>query len=380
MSVGSGAQRLYFVVVVWLMAGVAGVGLIASRRSAASRVEVEARTGVRRAGARVLVTTATPSPALRTLRLQGEARPFASVTLYGKIAGYLRDVRVDKGDQVRAGQVLASIISPELDQQMLGARADAQNKRRQAKRMQALAGPGVVSAQDVEAATSGADVAEAQAESLRTQDDYRTLRAPFAGTVTARFADPGALIQSATSGQSGALPVVTVADVKRLRIYVYLDQAMASFAKVGDPAMVRVAERSGWSRSAKVARISGELTRRTRTMLTEVDVDNRDGAILAGSFVEVELQIRVPSLVQMPVEALVTRGTQAFATVIDDESHLHFRPVRLADDDGETARVLEGVRAGETVALNIGETLEDGALVQPVRHQGSPQPGASSKK
>ena len=380
MSVGSGAQRLYFVVVVWLMAGVAGVGLIASRRSAASRVEVEARTGVRRAGARVLVTTATPSPALRTLRLQGEARPFASVTLYGKIAGYLRDVRVDKGDQVRAGQVLASIISPELDQQMLGARADAQNKRRQAKRMQALAGPGVVSAQDVEAATSGADVAEAQAESLRTQDDYRTLRAPFAGTVTARFADPGALIQSATSGQSGALPVVTVADVKRLRIYVYLDQAMASFAKVGDPAMVRVAERSGWSRPAKVARISGELTRRTRTMLTEVDVDNRDGAILAGSFVEVELQIRVPSLVQMPVEALVTRGTRAFATVIDDESHLHFRPVRLADDDGETARVLEGVRAGETVALNIGETLEDGALVQPVRHQGSPQPGASSKK
>jgi hypothetical protein len=101
---------------------------------------------------------------------------------------------------------------------------------------------------------------------------------------------------------------------------------------------------------------------------------------LAGSFVEVEIQIRVPSLVQMPVEALVTRGTRAFATVIDDESHLHFRPVRLADDDGETARVLEGVRAGETVALNIGETLEDGALVQPVRHQGSPQPGVSSKK
>lgn len=382
MSVGSGAQRLYFVVVVvvWLMAGVAGVGLIASRRSAASRVEVDARTEVRRAGARVLVTTATPSPTLRTLRLQGEVRPFASVTLYGKIARYLRDVRVDKGDEVRAGQVLATIISPELDQQVLAAQADAQNKRRQAKRMQMLAGPGVVSAQDVEGATSGADVAEATAESLRTQDAYRTLRAPFAGTVTARFADPGALIQSATSGQSGALPVVTVADVKRLRIYVYLDQAMASFVKVGDAAAVRVVERPGWSRLAKVARVSGELTPRTRTMLTEVDVENQDGAILAGSFVDVEIQVRVPSLIQMPVEALVTRGTRVFATVVDSDSHLRFRPVRLADDDGESARVLEGVVAGETVALNIGESLEDGALVQPVRRQASPVPGPGAKK
>jgi len=380
MSVGSGAQRLYFVVILWLMAGVGGVGLIASRRSAASRAEVDARTEVHRAGARVLVTTATPSPALRTLRLQGEAHPFASVTLYGKIAGYLRDVRVDKGDEVRAGQPLATIISPELDQQVLAAQADAQNKRRQAKRMQALAGPGVVSAQDVETAASGADVAEAQAESLRTQDAYRTLRAPFAGTVTARFADPGALIQSATSGQSGALPVVTIADVKRLRIYAYLDQTIASFVKVGDGVMVRVAERPGWSRPAKVARISGELSSHTRTMLTEVDVDNKDGAILAGSFVEVEIQVRLPSLVRMPVEAVVMRGARAFATVVDNERHLHFRPVRLADDDGEIARVLEGVDAGETVALNIGETLEDGALVQPVRHQASPSPSTSPKK
>jgi RND family efflux transporter MFP subunit len=379
-SVGSGTQRLYFVVIVWLIAGVGGVGLISSRRSAASRADVAARTDAHRAGPRVLVTTATTSAPVRTLRLQGEVRPYASVTLYGKIAGYLRDVRVDKGDQVRAGQVLATIISPELDQQVLAARADAQNKRRQAKRMLALAGPGVVATQDVEAATSGADVAEAQAESVRTQDAYRTLRAPFAGTVTARFADPGALIQSAAGAQSGALPVVTVADVKRLRIYVYLDQASASFVKVGDGVVIRVAERPGWSRPAKVARLSGELAPRTRTMLTEIDVDNNDGAILPGSFVEAEIQIRVPSLVEMPAEAVVTRGARTFASVVDGESHLHFRPVRLASDDGETARVLEGVHAGETVALNIGETLDDGVLVQSVRRQGPPSPGTGPKK
>jgi membrane fusion protein, multidrug efflux system len=379
-SVGSGAQRLYFVVMVWLMASVAGVGLLASRRSAASRAEVDARTESRKAGPRVLVTSATESPRLRTLRLQGEVRPFASVTLYGKIAGYLRNVRVDKGDKVRAGQVLATIISPELDQQVLAARADALNKRRQAKRMQRLAGPGLVSTQDAETATSSADVAEAQAEAARTQDAYRTLRAPFAGTVTARFADPGALIQSATGAQSGSLPVVTVADTKRLRIYVYLDQANASFVKVGDAVEIRIAERPGWSRLARVTRLSGELTLRTRTMLAEVDVDNTDGAILVGSFVEVEIKILVPSLVQVPAEALVMRGTHTFVTIVDDDSHLRFRPIRLADDDGENARLLEGVRLGETVALNIGDALNDGVLVQPVSHQGSPPPGAGAKK
>jgi RND family efflux transporter MFP subunit len=374
-----GARKLYLVVTVWLIAGIAGVGILASRRSAASRAEVAARVDAHKGGPRVMIAKASTSPSVRTLHLQGEARPFASVTLYAKIAGYLRDVSVDKGDEVRADQVLATIVSPELDQQVLAAKADAANKRRQAKRMQALAAPGVVSAQDVETSTSGADVAEAQAESLRKQDAYRTLRAPFPGIVTARFADPGALIQSAASGQSGALPIVTVADNKRLRIYVYLDQTTAPFVKVGDQAEVRIPERPGWLRTAQVARLSGELTPHTRTMLTEVDMDNADGALLPGSFVEVEIQIRVPSLVEVPAEALVVRGSKSFAAIVDSDSHLRFRPVRLADDDGQTVRVLGGVRAGETVALNVGETVDDGALVEPVSRQQAGPPSTTSR-
>jgi membrane fusion protein, multidrug efflux system len=257
-------------------------------------------------------------------------------------------------------------FSPELDQQVTAARADARNKRRQARRLQALAGPGVVAAQDVDAALAGADVAEAQESAVRTQDAYRTLRAPFSGIVTARFADPGALIQSAAGAQSGALPVLTLASTARLRIYVYLDQSSAPFVAVGDSASVRVAERPGWSRSARVTRVSGELTPRTRTMLTEIDVDNGDGALLPGSFVEVEIKIRVPSLVQIPAEALLTRDGQPFAAVVDSSHRVHFRPLHLADDDGETARVLDGVSAGEMVALNLGQGVDDGELVQPV--------------
>jgi RND family efflux transporter MFP subunit len=232
--------------------------------------------------------------------------------------------------------------------------------------MQSLARPGVVAVQDADTASAGADVAEAQEAALRTQDAYRTLRAPFAGTVTARFADPGALIQSAAGAQAGALPVVTIANTQRLRIYVYLDQSSAPFVKMGDAAEVRVVERPGWSRPAKVARASGELTPRTRTMLTEIDVDNADGALLPGSFVEVAIKTQVPSLVQIPAEAVITRGMQPFVAVVDSGHRLRFRPLHLADDDGETARVLDGLRAGETVALHVGESVEDGALVQAV--------------
>jgi multidrug efflux pump subunit AcrA (membrane-fusion protein) len=273
---------------------------------------------------RVLVATATTAPPERTLRLQGEVHPFATVTLYGKVAGYLGEMRVDKGDWVRAGQLIATIISPELD--------------------------------------------------------YRTLRAPFAGAVTARFADPGALIQSAAGAQAGALPVVTIANTQRLRIYVYLDQASAPFVKIGDAAEVRVVERPGWSRPAKVARASGELTPRTRTMLTEIDVDNADGALLPGSFVEVAIKIQVPSLVQIPAEAVITRGMQPFVAVVGGGSRLRIRPLHLADDDGETARVLDGLRAGETVALHVGESVEDGALVQAVARSGESAAKATASR
>lgn len=244
--------------------------------------------------------------------------------------------------------------------------------------MQVLSKPGVVSAQDVETASSGADVAEAMAASLRDQNAYRILRAPFSGTITERFADPGALVQSATGGQSGALPVVTVADTARLRVYVYLDQTSAPFVKVGDRATLRVPERPGWSREAKVARLSGELTARTRTMLTEIDMDNTDRMIVPGSFVEAEIAVAVSSRVEVPAEALVSKAGAPFVAVVGGDNRLHFRPVRLAEDDGEHARLLEGLQAGELVALNVGESLDDGALIRPVPKNIAPHGQLSS--
>jgi RND family efflux transporter MFP subunit len=357
---------IYVVGVGALVATIVGVVGLGSHRASQAREEAGARQEEQSRGARVRVAKAAVSPAVRKLTLQGEARAFAQVTLYAKVSGYLKDLKVDKGDHVKAGQVLATIEAPELDKQIASASADAKNKRVNAKRFEALAPSNMVSAQEVEAAQAGALVAEANQAALSTQGGYRVLKAPFAGVITARFADPGALIQSATGAQTGALPIVSVANPDRLRVYVYLDQAAAAYIHVGDAAEVKAPERPGFSRKATVTRASGQLDTKTRTMLTEIDVENKDGAILPGSFVSVSLEYKVPPLVQIPVEGLVIRGDKTLAAVVDEGNKVHYRSVVVADDDGTTVRLVSGLKAGERVALNVGGGVDDGAPVQVV--------------
>jgi membrane fusion protein, multidrug efflux system len=356
----------YVVGVLGLVVCVVGVVGLGVYRASQARAEAGEREEVLSRGPRVRVAKATAAPTMRKLTLQGEARAFASVTLYAKVSGYLRNMKVDKGDRVRANQVLATIDSPEIDKQIQAATADARNKRVNAKRFAALAPSKMVSDQEVEAANANADVAEATQAGYTTQGAYRIIRAPFDGVVTARFADPGALIQAATAGQSGALPLFSVVNGDRLRVYVYPDQTAAAFVHVGDVAEVRVPERAGFARKAQVTRVAGELSPKTRTMLTEIDVDNQDGAILPGSFVTVTLETKVPPYVQVPAESLVLKGEKTFVAVIDDGQHVHYRPVVVADDDGQAVRLASGLEAGALVALNLGSDAEEGAPVQVV--------------
>ena len=356
---------VYVLGAVGVVLALAGVLVVMSSRSAEAERETRSRTAELARGPRVRVTRAVTSPPVRKLELQGEARPFLSVTLYAKVSGYLKAIRVDKGDKVKANQLVAVIESPEIDRQYDAARADANYKRANAKRAAALAAPGVVSAAEADSQVGQAEVAEAQLATLAQQKSYETLRAPFAGTVTARYADPGALVQAATGAQTGALPLVTIATPERLRIYVYVDQQWASLVRVGDVAEVRLPDRGDVRIDGRVARRADELDPRTRTMLVEVDVDNRDGRIVPGSFVTVTLSLAMPPEVQVPVEALVMRGKQAFVPVVEGEV-VRFRPVVVSDDDGVTVRVASGLRAGEAVALNLGDDVADGARVQPI--------------
>jgi membrane fusion protein, multidrug efflux system len=352
--------------------GVVGLG---THRKSQARDEAQAReTDVRR-GPRVRLATVKRAPAVRHLVLQGEARPFFEVTLYAKVAGFLHDLKVDKGDPVRKNQLIATVTAPELDQQYQAAQADAQNKRINATRLKALAPSGVVSTQELELGQASADVADANQGALATERGYRVIRAPFDGVVTARFADPGTLIQSAANGQAGAVPIVAIAKGDQLRVYVYVDQGSAPFVRDGDAVVVRVPERPGWSRQAKVTRTSGELSPKTRTMQTEVDIPNTDGAILPGSYVEVTLEVKVPPLLEMPAEALVMRGEKSQAGVVGADATVHFKPIVVANDDGQTVRLVSGLEEGDRVALNLGSEAEDGSPVQIVEAP-APKPPA----
>jgi RND family efflux transporter MFP subunit len=340
----------------------AAVGLIWNGRSASMKAEAEERVRDAEAGPTVRVTRPQVAPPVRKLQLQGEARPFASVTLYAKVSGYLKEVRVDKGDRVHENQIVAVIESPELDRQYDAAVADAHYKRAEAQRAAALAGPGVVSARQAELEESEAHVSAANVAALGTQRSYETLRAPFSGDVTARFADPGALVQNAANAQTGALPVVTISQTARLRVYVYVDQRDAGLVRVGDSAEIAVPGKG--VKKAPVTRLARELDPRTRMMLVEIDIGNADGSIIAGSFVEVKLLVKASPGLELPAEALLVRDKKPHVAVVKD-GVVHYQPVVLAEDDGATVRIESGLDAGQEVALNLGDSVAEGGRVRP---------------
>jgi membrane fusion protein (multidrug efflux system) len=326
---------------------------------------------------KAIVVMARRGSERRSIDVQGEARPFSSVTLYAKVSGYLKRIYVDRGDTVTEGQLLAEIESPEIDRQRQAARADARFKRATAASAAALRDRGAISLRQLESERASADIAGAVVAGLRVQKDSAQLRAPFGGTITARFADPGALVQNATNANTGALPLVTVSKTDQLRIYAYVDQRSAHLVQPGDAADVTLPE-TGLSAKGNVARINRELDPRTRTMLVEIDLDNREGSIMAGSFVRVRLEVRSSALVEVPAEALLFRENRPFLAVVGFGNRIGLRPVSIGNFDGVQAGITSGLTAGETVALNLGRAAKEGDVIDPVQIE--PPPAQSTAK
>ena len=327
------------------------------------------------AGPHVQIVKPAHSPADRTLNLVGEARPYASVTLYAKVSGYLRSVKVDKGDKVKQNQILAIIESPEIDKDYQGALADSRNKSSIAGRMNQLKERNLVSPQEVDQANSDSEIARSKLEALEVQKGYETIRAPFPGTVVARYADAGALMQNAANAQTSALPVVTVAQVDRLRVYIYVDQRDAAYIKVDSMAEVKLAERPELKLQAKITRVSGELDPKTKMLLTEIDVDNANNQMVPGSFVQVSVNVHSPESFQLPVQALVMQQGKSLVPIVDAEDRIHLKEVQIGENDGEHIFILSGVSETDRVALNIGNNIPDGSHVRP-NESGGPKPAS----
>ncbi len=329
--------------------------------------EVASRTAAVKAGPVVHVALASRAPEIRTVSFVGEALPYTETLLYAKVSGYLSLINVDKGDKVVADQLLAVIQSPELDRQYDAAVADAISKRLIAQRNNELLKKGSVSPQTAEQSEATAKTSEETAASLLAQKNYELMRAPFAGTVTARYVDPGALIQSAVSVQTSAQPILMLSEIDRLRVYVYADQKTAGMVQVGDKAEISDIARGDIQVSGSVARTSNRLDTKTRTLLVEIDVDNKDQKILAGSFVRVILSIRTPPFVQIPVGSLVMRGDKAFVTKLTPDDTVKFEPVTIFDSDGKNVTLSSGLQEGEELVLDLGDSVVDGQKVQPFK-------------
>lgn len=365
-----GSVWLYLAgIVAVLVAGVMAF-LLLTRQHSHVEAASEQLTAEGKKGPDVQVATAHKVAGSNTIRLIGEAHAYQSAIVYAKVGGYMRSISVDKGDSVRANQIIAVIESPETDKQYQAAVADARNKELIANRAATLVKKQMISQQDADQAEADAAVSKANLEQIGTLKSYEELRAPFSGTVTARYSDPGALIQNAATSQTSALPLVEISETSRLRIYVYVDQAHAPFVRNGDTVTILDQANPNLKLPARVTRTSGEIDPKTRTLLVEIDVDNPHNRILAGSFVQVELKVATPRYVEVPSDALIVRGSQTFVAVVTPDNTVKFTQVAVAEQTGETARLFTGLDEGERVARSIGERVPEGGKVQPVERPG----------
>jgi RND family efflux transporter MFP subunit len=317
-------------------------------------------------GPRVQAIEATQGPSERTIQLLADVRPHQSATLYAKVSGYLKAIHVDRGDRVKAGQVVAEVESAETDSQYLSAKADLENKRRLLARSRELRAGGNASIQAFETAETNERMATALVSQLEVMRSYQVIRAPFDGTVTARFADPGALIQNAGTSQTNALPLVTITDASQLRVNVYVSQADVPFVRIGAPVDVIDAANPGRRMNATISRTAEMLDPTTRTLLVEIDVDNREGFLIPGSFAYVTIKAPVQSYVRIPATGLVVRNSQQLVAVVGADSQVQLRRVRVASTDGMVVDLADGLKAGERIALSIPDEVTDGSRVQPV--------------
>lgn len=313
----------------------------------------------------VQVATVTQGPKERLIQLLGDTRPYQAATLYSKVSGYVNTIAVDRGDRVKAGDLLATVASVETDQQYESALRDLENKKRNWIRAKDLVARGWTSQQAADQAETDYTMAVATVAQDATLKSYEQIRAPFDGVVTARFVDVGVLVQNSTTNMTSNQPVVAIADESRLRVDVHVEQRDVPFVHVGDMAEVTDGANADRKVQARIARTSDELDPRTRTLFVELDVDNADHFLVPGSFAYVTLHVPIRSYPEVPVAGLIVRGTRTFIADIGGDKTVHLQPVTVAHTDGINASLAEGATVGQHIALNLPDEVADGGRVQP---------------
>ena len=329
----------------------------------------------------VVVIRPQRGEAVRTITLPGDVVGYYQSALYAKVTGYLKDILVDKGDRVKKGQVLANIEVPELRQRLDRARSNLQIQRLSYQRLDQVwkGDPRLVARQDVDMAYSKFQQAQAEANELAAMVAYTQIVAPFDGIVTERFVDPGALIRaggqdSATAPMEGTAnaggsvaPVVSVADIAKLRVYVYVPQDAVGYVQVGMPVQIEFRELPGRPYAASVARFAHSLDLATRTMLTEIDIDNSRGEIYPGMYANATLELkRHRDALKLPNSAVGESPDGGHFVLVARGGRLQEVPVTVGINTGVYMEIVAGLSGNEEVVRSLTAALSSGEQVRTV--------------
>jgi RND family efflux transporter MFP subunit len=358
------------------------------------------------------------SPSGSELLLPGSMIPVTEAYIFARTAGYVKKRYVDIGDRVKAGQLLAEIDAPDLDQQVLQARAALSQARASLNQVQAaldqakaqerltkvtldrwvtLVAKGVLAKQEgdqkladfdnatavvhvseanIRAAQDNVTASEANLNRLLEIQGYKSVRAPFVGVITSRSVDEGSLISASGAGQgtptigstaqnASGSELFREAQVGTLRILVNVPQAYASSIHVGIAATVTLQESSRRKYLGKVTRTASSIDQNTRTLLTEVQVVNQDGSLMPGMYANIQfIGQRVDPPLLAPGDGLVTRANGPQFAVVGPGNRIHYQLVQLGRDYGNVIEIVSGLQDGENVVINPSDDVREGAEVK----------------
>jgi len=303
-----------------------------------------------------------------TITLPANISPWYQATLYAKVPGYLKWMGSDKGDVVKKGQLLSVIDAPEVQEQYEQAKADYAIKRLTYERLLNVwkENPEVIAKQDVDVAEAAAEGAKHLRDHRRTMLDYTKVYAPFSGVITARFADPGTLIQSGERSATQAVPLYTIMDLDTVRVYVSVPQEVALLAKPGVRVVLSFKELPEQEFKGSITRTTEALDSATRTLLVEIDMPNKERQLQPGMFVSATLYLRQhTNTLAIPPAAIVTGGSDKGKSVfVVEQGKARLVQIKTDLDDGLWVEVVEGLAGNEDIVV-VGKTgLTDGQAVK----------------
>jgi membrane fusion protein, multidrug efflux system len=318
----------------------------------------------------------------RPLMLPGTIQAYSKAAIYARVSGYLKSWAADIGARVKAGQELATIDTPDLDQQFAQAKADlatatanAQLAAVTAQRWNTLVASQWVSRQAADdkngaaASTKAAmDSAGANVKRLEAMEAFKNIVAPFDGVVTARNTDLGALINAGNAGQE----LFEVSDLHKARIYVQVPQAYAAVLAPGLKANFAMPQSPGQQFEATVVTTSNAMNANSRSMLVELQADNTAGKFFSGAYCQVSFQLpNDPNTVRVPATALIPANSGAEVAIVGNDNRVAIKPVQIGRDLGDSVEIVAGLSSSDRVIDSPPETLQSGDQIQLTTNSGT---------